>query len=132
MKYRILVLSLLLASLTFCSSPKDEIVEILDRREKALEQGDLSLYLSCISQNYQDEEKDFAAIRQKVAGSIGSLPGVELSFSDRSIYFEGELATVYQKVILRVDVGGKKKSFSDRERLTLAREEGGWKIIKGL
>ncbi len=107
-------------------------MEVLNRRERALERGDLSLYLSCISKDYQDKEKDFSAVGQKVARSISALKGIEFSFSDRSIYINGEFATVYQKVLLSVDTGGKKKHFSDRERLTLVKEKDGWKIIKGL
>ena len=133
MRLRILLSIFLLLSLAYCSSsPQDEIVKVLKRREKALENGDLALYLSCISENYQDKGMDFSAVGQKVAESIKSLKGIELSFYDRSIYPEGEYATVYQKVELSVDVGGKEKHSSTREQLTLVREKGGWKIIKGL
>lgn len=133
MQCRILLSAFLLLTLTFCSSsPQDEIGEVLKRRERALEQGDLALYLSCVSKDYQDKGKDFSVVGKKVARSIDSLKGIKLSFSDRSIYINGDIATVYQKVELSVDTSGKKKHFSDRERLTLAKEEGGWKIIKGL
>ena len=133
MQCRILLSAFLLLTLTFCSSsPQDEIREVLNRREKALEQGDLALYLSCVSKDYQDKGKDFSAVGQKVARSIDSLKGIKLLFSDRSIYINGEIAMVYHKVELSVDTGGKKKHFSDRERLTLVKEKDGWKIIKGL
>jgi hemerythrin superfamily protein len=60
MRRSLLSFLLLILFLLACQvSEEEKIYQMLNRRQEAFQKRDLSLYLSCISNAYQDKEEDF-------------------------------------------------------------------------
>ncbi len=113
-------------------SEEEKIYQILNRRQAALQARDLSLYLSCISRNYQDGEEDFDRLQKRMEGYFKTFDRISYSSWDRSVQIDGETATAIQQFQLEVERGEKKNRYSGKEALFLKKEGKGWKIIKGL
>lgn len=119
---------------TGCSDgPRAEIGRLLDVRAQSLAERNLSGYLSCISTSYNDGGRDYEFVRRSVSGYFSALDGIDVRFAKRRIYPHNGRATVYQDIVMKVNAEGKElKVFRGRERLLLARERDGWKIVGGL
>ena len=113
-------------------SVEEKIYQMLNRRQEALQKRDLSLYLSCISRAYQDEEEDFKGVEKRIDGYFKTFDGIAYSSWDRSVEIKGNTATVIQQFYLEAEKGGKKNRYSGKEVLFLTKEGKEWKIIKGL
>ncbi len=113
-------------------SEEEKIYQILNRRQEALQKRDLSLYLSCISEAYQDKEEDFSGLRKRIEGYFKTFDRITYSSWNRSIQIDGEAATVTQEFYLEVEKGEKKNRYSGKEGLFLKKEGKDWKIMKGL
>jgi ketosteroid isomerase-like protein len=133
MKGRLLFLLLtILFSLGCQISEEERVHQVLNRREEALRKKALSLYLSCISPNYQDKEENFGRIQSRIEGYFKTFESITYSSWDRSVRFDGETARVIQQFYLEVEKGGKKNRYSGKEALLLKKEGKEWKIIEGL
>jgi hypothetical protein len=113
-------------------SEEEKICQILNRRQEALQKRDLSLYLSCISNAYQDKEEDFSRLQKRIEGYFKTFDRIYFSSWDRSVQVDGEAAIVIQPFYLEVEKGEKKNRYSGKEILFLRKEGDEWKIIKGL
>ncbi len=114
------------------ASDENKIRETLNRREEALRKKDLSLYLTCISEAYQDKEEDLNRIKSRIDGYFKNFDRIDYSSWDRSIQIDGREAAVVQQFHLEVEKGDKKHRYGGKEALFLRKEEGTWKIIRGL
>jgi ketosteroid isomerase-like protein len=113
-------------------SEEEKIYQILNRRQEALQKRDLSLYLSCISKDYQNKEEDFNRLEKRIDGYFKTFDQISYSSWDRSVQIDGETAIAIQQFPLEVGKGEKKNRYSGKEALFFKKEGGGWKIIKGL
>lgn len=113
-------------------SEEEKIYQLLNRRQEALQKRDLSLYLSCISDAYQDKEEDFSRLQKRIEGYFKTFDRISYSSWDRSIQIDGEIAIVLQSFHLEAEKGGKENRYSGKEVLFLKKEGKEWKIIKGL
>jgi ketosteroid isomerase-like protein len=113
-------------------SEEEKIYQILNQRQEALQRRDLSLYLSCISNAYQDKEEDLSRLQKRIEGYFKTFDRISYSSWDRSIQIDGETAIVIQQFHLEVEKGGKKNRYSGKEVLFFKKEGKEWKIIKGL
>jgi ketosteroid isomerase-like protein len=104
----------------------------LNQRGEAFKKRDLSLYLSCISKDYQDKDGDLSQLRKRMEAYFNAFDRIEYETWDRSIQMEGETATVTQQFHLEVVKGEKKNRYSGKEALFLRKEGKHWKIIRGL
>jgi len=118
--------------LTCQFSEEEKIYQILNRRQEAFQKRELSLYLSCISNAYQDKEEDFNRLQKRIEGYFKTFDRISYSSWDRSIQIDGEAAIVIQQFYLEVEKGEKKNRYSGKEVLFLKKEGKEWKIIKGL
>ncbi len=125
----LLILFFLLACAT---SEEENILEVLKRREEAFQKKDLALYLSCISQNYQDRDEDFARLKERLEGYFKTFDKIDYHSWDRTVEIEGENAVGVQQFNLEVEKGEKRQQFSGKEAIFLRKEGRQWKIIKGL
>jgi ketosteroid isomerase-like protein len=133
MRRTILSFLLLILFLLACQvSEEEKIYQVLNRRQEALQKRDLSLYLSCISEAYQDKEEDFNRLQKRIEGYFKGFDRIAYSCWDRSLQVDGETAIVIQPFYLEVEKGENKNHYSGREVLFLKKERKGWKIIKGL
>jgi ketosteroid isomerase-like protein len=113
-------------------SEEEKIYQILNQRQEALQRRDLSLYLSCISNAYQDKEEDLSRLQKRIEGYFKTFDRISYSSWDRSIQIDGETAIIIQQFHLEVEKGGKKNRYSGKEVLFFKKEGKEWKIIKGL
>jgi hypothetical protein len=113
-------------------SEEEKIYQTLSRRQEALQKRDLSLYLSCISNAYQDKEEDIDRLQKRIEGYFKTFDRITYSSWDRSVQIDGETSTIIQQFYLEVEKGEKKNRYSGKEALFLKKEGKGWKIIKGL
>jgi hypothetical protein len=113
-------------------SEEEKIYQTLSRRQEALQKRDLSLYLSCISNAYQDKEEDVDRLQKRIEGYFKTFDRITYSSWDRSVQIDGETSTVIQQFYLEVQKGEKKNRYSGKEALFLKKEGKEWKIIKGL
>jgi hypothetical protein len=113
-------------------SEEEKISQTLSRRQEALQKRDLSLYLSCISNAYQDKEEDVYRLQKRIGGYFKTFDRITYSSWDRSVQIDGETSTVIQQFSLEVEKGEKKNHYSGKEVLFLKKEGKEWKIIKGL
>jgi len=128
-----LLIPILLLFLWACQgSGEEQIRKTMDQRGEALKTKDLSLYLSCISKDYQDKEGDFSQLQKRMEAYFKSFDRIEYDYWDRSIQIEGEMATVIQQFHIEVEKEGKKSRYSGKEAFLLRREGRHWKILKGL
>jgi len=119
---------------------EDRIVRVLAERGNALESGDLERYMAVVSPDYSQQGQGPEAVRRKVAGIFESFQDVHYRVYDRKLRLNGKEAVVLQGFRLeavprsaeRGSGQGGLLTFEDRERLELLREDGGWKIIRGL
>jgi ketosteroid isomerase-like protein len=131
-KNRFLVLVVLIFLWACQPSGEEQIRQILNQRGEALKKKDLSLYLSCISKDYQDKEGDRDQLQKRMEGYFKNFDRIDFNYWDRSIQIEGETATVIQQFHLEVEKGGKTNRYSAKEAFLLRKEGGQWKIYKGL
>jgi ketosteroid isomerase-like protein len=128
-----LFFSLLVFLLLSCQvSEEEKIYQVLNRRQEALQRRDLSLYLSCISNAYQDKEEDFNRLQKRIEGYFRTFDKISYSCWDRSIQVDGEAAVVIQSFYLEVEKGESRNHYSGKEALFLKKEGKVWKITKGL
>jgi len=113
-------------------SEEEKIYQTLSRRQEALQKRDVSLYLSCISNAYQDKEEDVYRLQKRIEGYFKTFDRIAYSSWDRSVQIDGETSTVIQQFYLEVEKGEKKNHYSGKEALFLKKEGKEWKFIKGL
>ena len=113
-------------------SGEEQIRQTLNQRGEALKKKDLSLYLSCISNDYQDREGDRDQLQKRMEVYFKNFDRIDFDYWDRSIQIEGETATVIQQFHLEIEKDGKTKRFSAKEAFLLRKEGGRWKIFKGI
>lgn len=114
------------------TSEEEQIRQTLNQRGEAFKKKDLSLYLSCISKDYQDKDGDLSQLRKRMEGYFNALDRIEYDYWDRSVQIEDETAMVIQQFHLEVERGGKKSRHSGKEAFLLRKEGKHWKILKGL
>lgn len=122
----------ILSLLTCQVSEEEKICQTLSRRQEALQKRDLSLYLSCVSKNYQDKEEDVSRLEKRIEGYFKTFDRITYSSWDRSVQIDGETSTVIQRFSLEVEKGEKKNRYAGKEVLFLKKEGSQWKIIRGL
>jgi ketosteroid isomerase-like protein len=124
---------LVLVILSACQTSEEEkIYQTLRQREEAFQKKDLSLYLSCISSDYQDKNEDFNRLKERIEGYFKTFDRIDYRSWDRSVNVTGENAEVVQQIRMEVERGEKRNQYSGTELLFLKKERGKWKIAKGL
>ena len=113
-------------------SEEERIRQTLNERGEAFKTKDLSLYLSCVSEDYQDKEGGFPQLRKRMEAYFNAFDRIEYESWDRSVVVEGETATVTQQFHLEVEKGGKKNRYSGKEAFLLRKEGKRWRIFRGL
>jgi ketosteroid isomerase-like protein len=133
MRRNLLSLLIVLFFLLACgTSDEKKIQQVLNRRGEALSKKDLSLYISCVSNSYQDKGENLDRLRDRIEGYFKTFDRITYGSADRSVQVEGGEATVIQQFHMEVEQGGRKRSHSGKEILFLRKEAGEWKIVKGL
>ena len=113
------------------ASEEDRVRQTLNRRGEALQKKDLSLYLSCISKDYQDKDGDFFELQKRITFYFNTFNRIAYNSWNRSIQIEGETATVTQQFQIEIEKGEARRHYSGTESFLLRREGESWKIFRG-
>jgi len=116
------------------NSDKKEIEELLSRRQKAFETKDFDLYLTCISQDYKEEKEGnvigIEEIKKNFLSNVSIFDQIKISYSDRTIYQNGEKAELVQKTAVEVKIENDNSRFQINEKIGLEKINGKWEIVK--
>ncbi|HEY6007645.1 MAG TPA: nuclear transport factor 2 family protein [Geobacteraceae bacterium] len=125
---------LVLLSFGCTAAPADRkaVETVAVKRQQALSNKDLPLYLSLISPAYNDKGKDYAAKTRELAASFRSFERLDYRSLDRKIEVSGRLATISGTYRITIVRKGKELNLEGVERIRLAKEADGWKIVGGL
>jgi hypothetical protein len=126
---------LVLLSLSGCSSSDGEfqaIRQVLAIRSKALNSRDLSGYLSVVSPQYNDKGKDFKQLRESLDKNFREYKKFSYEAENPSISVNGGSAESVSSYRMNVEVKGQVMTLKGVERLKLAKEPEGWKVIAGI
>jgi len=109
-----------------------DIRNVLSLRKQAMETKDIDLYMSCISEDYQDDTVTYDLIQEKMEKNFSIFEKIDFSQSNQTIYQDDVSALVVQNFELSFTIGGEQDHATGKERIFLKRKEGEWKIVKGL
>lgn len=120
------------------------VIEVVDQYRKAFERRDPAAVLALVSRSYSDdfrssdpvEPVDFEQLKKALPDAFQRLAGAKLEIGVRKIELKGDVASVdlffdarYRITTPRGEVA---KRDSDVHRMTLRREDHGWRIASGL
>jgi len=105
---------------------------VLATRAQALNNRNLPLYLSVVSSGYSHHGKDFSRLKDEQAAAFKEFEQVAYQAGEPSIAVKGERAEVAGDYRMKVIIRGKEMQFEGKERITLVKESGVWKISAGL
>jgi hypothetical protein len=132
-----IVLAVLLCA-AGCSTPdttnreRGEIIKVLEIRGAALNTKNLPRYVAVISHSYNDKGKDFTRLTEELKNNFAKFDRIAYEADTPSITVNGATADAAATYRMKVVVQGKELSLKGTERLRLAREPEGWKIIAGI
>lgn len=120
-----------------CSINDNKLIEqTLDMREKAYETGDVELFMTLVSPNYLSIKGGrtikTGELKINFEGLSKFFDKIDLSHSNRSIYFEGDKAKVVQKSLVKIEMVEEKikTNFVMNEVIEMEKNNGKWLIIK--
>ena len=108
------------------------IGEVLALREQAMEGKDIDRYMTCISEAYQDGNETYSSLRERMQRNFAAFESIDFSQFNRTIYPEGDTATVVQEYEIGFVFEGKRDCVRGKEKILLKRNAEGWKIVKGI
>jgi hypothetical protein len=116
------------------NSDRKDIESVLSQRQKALETKNLVLYLECISPDYRvvknGEVIDIAKLKKQFKTNVSLFDDIQITSKDRSIYIEGNRASVAQRTDVKLRIDKDKGAFRLNENLMFQKINGKWKIVK--
>lgn len=104
----------------------------LAARTKALNSRDMQQYLSVVSSKYSDKGKDIVLLTENLKKNFSDFEQIDYEVDEHKITVSGNSAEAVGSYRMKVRVRGKSITLNGVERLKLAKEAGGWKIIAGI
>lgn len=108
------------------------INQVMSIREKAIREKDIDLYMTCISKDYKDREDSFDVVRERMQKNFEVFEMIDFLTSKRTVYLEGQKAMLVEDYEIVFFAGAKRDRARGKEQIFLRKEDGGWKIVKGL
>lgn len=130
----LLAIGLLAASCQQENPWQSHVNAALDMRERGLNEKNMALYLSVVSQNYGGDATGHTRIKERAEKLFGSIDQIRYTSSERSLYQEddGRIRAV-QRFAMDLMRNQKSKSLSGQEQLFLAQDaDGKFRIVDGL
>jgi len=130
----VMLLSVIVAA---CSSNNDsrdqdlvDIRKVLEQRNNAIENKDLSLYKSLIFPEYFDGGASLEQILSEMEYAFKQHETIAFTYQKSPVEFQMNTARVVQRIIYRV--AGEEKGRHGHERLILRKLDGKWIISGGI
>ena len=120
--------------LTACSeSAVSGVNSLLDARDAAINNRDISAYTQLISDDYQGRQQNKADIVNQMQLLFKQFSKIKMESFGRDIYVtDDDHARAAQSYRMKVLMDGRWREMLQREVLSLTRSESGWKISNGL
>ena len=116
------------------NSQNDEVREVLDKREQALETKDVDLYMSLISPDYNQKKDDdtvgYDEIKKTFLNTTGIFDSIDISEQDTNIHVKANTADVIRVSLMRASIEDSKSKFRVIDKIQLEKLEGKWMIVK--
>jgi len=111
---------------------KEDLLRVVQIRSQALNSRNMGLYLGVISPAYSDKGKDLVLLRDGLEAGFKVYDHVSYQADEQKVTINGKRAEVAGRYRMKVVIRGHEMVLDGTERLTLAKEADGWKIIAGL
>jgi len=120
--------------LAACSqSASSDVNRVLNARDQAISNRDISAYTILIADDYQDGGKTKAEMVAHTKELFAQFKGLKMESFGRDIFIADENnARAAQSYRLKVLMDGSWREMLQREELSLTRTDSGWKISAGL
>ena len=131
LKTLVLCMALLL---TACHNlEKSEISTLLEARDKAVSQQDITSFSSLLSANYNDNNHSKIDVVAQMIHLFNTFDNISMQSHDRVIrILDDAHAQCEQSYTLKVFADNTWRNIVQKEQLQLIREKTGWKISAGL
>ena len=129
-RYAVMLMLVLLAACSNTTS-KSDLSKLLDSRDAAISNQDLTLYASLLLDTYNDEQG--TGILAQMQQIFARFEQVDMTSRDREIRIVNlDEAMCEQTYVLKVFADGGWREIIQREQLYFKRKNGQWKISAGL
>ncbi|MCF7820904.1 MAG: hypothetical protein K9M17_00520 [Mariprofundaceae bacterium] len=134
LKMNRVLLLIVIAAFPACSDlEKSEITALMDARDLAMSQRNISDYSALIYSNYDDQGRSKVDIVAQMVALFDKFDRAEMRSYNRQIQqLNDEHARCNQSYTLKVLADGEWRKIVQREQLALTRDRDGWKISGGL
>jgi len=106
---------------------------LLDARDAAINNRDISAYAQLISDDYQGRQLNKADIINQMQLLFKQFSAIKMQSFGRDVYItDDDHARATQSYRMKVMMDGRWREMLQREVLSLTRSESGWKISNGL
>jgi hypothetical protein len=120
------------------------VLDVLSQYQSASQALDSDGLLQLASTKYFDKSFmdrgrspiDYAHLQKMLTDKFGRLKALKMEITPKDLHIKGDTAQVDYFMVMHFSVvepqGEKWFSESDDERMSLAREDGGWKVVSGM
>lgn len=116
------------------NSQKDDITQILDKRQQALETKDVELYMGLISPDYNQKEDGktigYDQIKKSFEDITGIFDTIQISEQDTNIKIQANTAEALRVSLIRASIEDSKSKFRVVDKIQLEKIDGNWMIVK--
>ena len=136
MKSLLIIFLLIIAAVAAScgNSQKDDITQILDKRQQALETKDVELYMGLISPDYNQKEDGktigYDQIKKSFEDITGIFDTIQISEQDTNIKIQANTAEALRVSLIRASIEDSKSKFRVVDKIQLEKIDGNWMIVK--
>jgi len=116
------------------NSQKDEVREVLDKREQALETKNVDLYMSLVSPDYKQKKDDktvgYDEVKKTFLDTTGIFDSIDISEQETNIHVKANTADVIRVSLMRASIEDSKSKFRVIDKIQLEKIDGKWMIVK--
>jgi ketosteroid isomerase-like protein len=116
------------------NSQKDEVREVLDKREQALETKNVDLYMSLVSPDYKQKKDDktvgYDEVKKTFLDTTGIFDSIDISEQETNIHVKANTADVIRVSLVRASIEDSKSKFRVIDKIQLEMIDGKWMIVK--
>lgn len=129
----ILVIALLLASGCSSSDPeRREIIATLAMRTHALNSRNCTEYVSVVSKQYSDKNKNYAQLKDSLEKNFRDFEAISYEPEALTVTVSGNSAKSTGNYRMKIKLREKEMIVQGTEHIRLLKEAEGWKIIAGI
>lgn len=130
--YMLFLMILAVGGCSDTTAERQNVLRVLEIRSRALNSRDIALYSSIISATYEHKGHGVEYVKENLAQTFSRFEGISYIPAEQTITMHGDHADMEGSYRMKLVLQGKETVLNGTERIKLAKEAGGWKIIAGL